>query len=113
MYTNNNNKMKNYMNIHGGITLDSRIVIFFRHRDIIDGNHITEGRYFLYSDDDGETWNGLLTSESWSAPELTDPQLGVWCTSQMFYNEDMNRYAIFGYGNQSINITCSDVDNVW
>lgn len=100
-------------NIHGGITRDGRIVIFFRHMDIIDGNHITEGRYFLYSDDDGETWNGPLTSESWSAPELPDPQFGVWGTSQMFYNEDISRYAILGYGNQSIYITYSEDGSVW
>jgi hypothetical protein len=100
-------------NIHGGVTEDGRIVIFFRHMDIVDGSNVTEGRYFLYSDDDGETWSGPHMPESWSTPENPDPRFGIWGTGQMFFNGDINRYMMLGYGAHLIYMTESEDGKSW
>jgi hypothetical protein len=67
-------------NIHGGVTKEGRIVLFFRS---FDGEE-TRGRYVIYSDDDGETWSDLQNAQ-WT-----------WGTGQMFYNEDIGKYAMLG-----------------
>ncbi len=100
-------------NIHGGITNDGRIVLFFRHMDIVDGRNVTAERLFMYSDDDGESWSGPHTSESWSDSELPDPRFGVWGTGPMFYNGDTNRYSMPGYGNHILYMTHSDDGSNW
>ncbi|WP_339713174.1 sialidase family protein [Cyclobacterium amurskyense] len=78
-------------NIHGGITKEGRIVAFFRR---FDGNQ-TEGRYFIYSDDNGITWTEPQQSKAWTDPELSNLE-GIWSTGQMFYNPDINQYAMVG-----------------
>ena len=78
-------------NIHGGITKDGRIVVFFRH---YDGKE-TEGRYFIYSDDNSETWTEPQISKAWSDPQVNNIP-GIWSTGQMFYNPDINKYVMFG-----------------
>jgi hypothetical protein len=79
-------------NIHGGVTEDGRIVVFFRHYD--GGN--TEGRYFIYSDDDGKTW-----SQSQKNPSMSDAEAlkmrGNMSTGQMFYNPDIGKYTMTGF----------------
>ncbi len=100
-------------NIHGGITREGRIVIFFRHLGQNGQGRFTEGRYFLYSDDDGQTWSGPHESESWSDPDLPDPRFGVWGTGQMFYNGDIDRYCMLGYGRHITFITCCRDGSSW
>ncbi|MFO7904873.1 MAG: sialidase family protein [Pirellulaceae bacterium] len=78
-------------NIHGGVTNDGRIVIFFRHYD----GRRTQGRYFLNSDDNGRTWSEPKVSEAWSDP-ATCPLKGIWSTGQMFYNPDVEKYMMMG-----------------
>ncbi|MEX0884507.1 MAG: sialidase family protein [Cyclobacteriaceae bacterium] len=78
-------------NIHGGITREGRIVTFFRR---FDGSK-TEGRYFIYSDDNGKSWTKPQKSQAWTDPELTNLD-GIWSTGQMFYNPDINQYAMLG-----------------
>ena len=71
-------------NIHGGVTNEGRIVVFFRK---YDGSE-TEGRYFIYSDDNGQTWSDLQTSNK---------LFGAQGTGQMFYNSDIDEYCIMQY----------------
>ena len=78
-------------NIHGGITDDGRVVVFFRR---FDGKE-TEGRYFIYSDDNGDTWTEPQVSGAWSYPAENNIP-GVWSTGQMFYNPDIKKYIMFG-----------------
>ena len=100
-------------NIHGGITNDGRIVLFFRHMDIVNGRNSTVERFFMYSDDDGESWSGPDRSGSWSAPGEPDPRFGVWGTGQMFYNEEVSRYSMPGYGNHILYMTQSEDGSNW
>ncbi len=79
-------------NVHGGVTRDGRIVVFFRHL-AKDGK--TEGRYFIYSDDSGKTWTEPQVSEAWTDPQQSGIP-GVWSTGQMFYNPDIERYMMLG-----------------
>jgi len=79
-------------NIHGGVTKDGRIVVFFRHYTE-DGR--TEGRYFIYSDDSGRTWTEPQVSQSWSDPQNSGIS-GIWSTGQMFFNPDIDRYMMLG-----------------
>ena len=78
-------------NIHGGITNEGRIVVFFRK---YDGKE-TEGRYFIYSDNNGITWTKPQVSGAWSDP-LDNNLQGVWSTGQMFYNPDIEKYIMLG-----------------
>jgi hypothetical protein len=78
-------------NIHGGVTKDGRIVTFFRR---YDGSK-TEGRYFIYSDDNGHTWSEPQISQAWFDPHVSNLK-GVWSTGQMFYNPDIDKYAMLG-----------------
>lgn len=78
-------------NIHGGVTRGGRIVTFFRR---FDGSK-TEGRYFIFSDDSGNTWFEPQRSEAWSDPMASGLE-GVWSTGQMFYNPDIDQYGMFG-----------------
>ncbi len=89
-------------NIHGGVTNDGRIVMFFR-RYIPDGR-ITEGRYFIYSDDNGETWSGLQTS---------GVIFGIPGTGQMFYNPDIRKYSTLEYLSGKNGILFSDDGSAW
>lgn len=50
-------------NIHGGITNEGRIVVFFR-RYNVGGSPTTVDLNFIYSDDDGETWSSRETIET-------------------------------------------------
>lgn len=79
-------------NIHGGITEEGRIVIFFRRYD----GHNTEGRYFIYSDDNGQTWSDLQVFEPLSDPEALEMR-GNMSTGRMFYNPDMEKYNMLGF----------------
>lgn len=83
-------------NIHGGVTQDGRIVLFFR-RYIPDAPEgiKTEGRYFMYSNDNGKSWSKPQESVAWTDPEEID-LWGVWSTGQMFYIPDINKYAMTG-----------------
>jgi hypothetical protein len=92
-------------NIHGGVTKDGRIVTFFRRYDLRD----TEGRYFIYSDDNGETWSDPQISKAWSDPQNSEIP-GVWSTGQMFYNPDIDKYVMLGCRNQ---ITFSKDGSSW
>ncbi len=92
-------------NIHGGITREGRIVTFFR-KYTPDGR-VTEGRYFIYSDDNGRTWSDPQRSEAWSDPLHPDSRFGVWGTGRMFYNDDIDRYLMLGYGRHINYITYS------
>ncbi len=71
-------------NIHGGVTREGRMVLFFRHYD----GRKTRDRFFMYSDDDGE---------SWSDPHQSDALLGIAGTGQMFYLPGEERYAQMQY----------------
>lgn len=75
-------------NIHGGVTNDGRIVVFFRRFD--DDTGITEGHYFIYSDNDGATWSNLNLMN-------TNGRTMVYGTGQMFYNPEIQKYCIAGY----------------
>ena len=79
-------------NIHGGVTKDGRIVVFFRQ---YDGSN-TEGRYFIYSDDQGLTWSEPQLNKIWSDPEALDMR-GNMSTGQMFYNPDIEKYSMLGF----------------
>ncbi len=68
-------------NIHGGVTNDGRIVVFFRQ---YDGN-ITHGRYMIYSEDNGQTWSDLQTSNAFR---------GRRGTGRMFFNPDIDKYCM-------------------
>lgn len=46
-------------NVHGGITSEGRIVMFFRRYDAVLQSHIDLD--FMYSDDDGATWTNRAT----------------------------------------------------
>ncbi len=94
-------------NIHGGVTREGRIVVFFRRYAPADRR--TEGRYFIYSDDNGRTWTEPQVSEAWSDPEASGIT-GVWSTSSMFYNPDIDRYAMLGCRGY---ITYSEDGSVW
>jgi hypothetical protein len=100
-------------NIHGGVTRDGRIVVFFRHLYQGNGERYTEGRYFIYSDDDGTTWSSPMKSTTWSDPDMPDKRFGVWGTGQMFYNEDSGRYSMLGYGRHVTYITYSYDGKSW
>ncbi len=89
-------------NIHGGVTKDGRIVLFFR-RYNPDGR-ITEGRYFIYSDDNGQTWSDRQTSV-----EI----YGVPGTGQMFYNPDISKYMIMQYIRGKNGILFSEDGSAW
>lgn len=89
-------------NIHGGVTREGRIVLFFR-RYIPDGQ-VTEGRYFIYSDDNGETWSDLQVSGVLG---------GIPGTGQMFYNPDTDKYCIMEYLRGRNNILFSDDGSAW
>lgn len=89
-------------NIHGGVTNDGRIVLFFR-RYNPDG-YITEGRYFIYSDDNGETWSDLQPS---------GVLFGIAGTGQMFYNPDIGKYSTMQYLRRKNGIIYSDDGSVW
>lgn len=78
-------------NIHGGVTKDGRIVVFFRRYDTRE----TEGRYFIFSDDKGKTWTDPQISKAWSDPALSNFS-GVWSTGQMFFNPDISKYIMPG-----------------
>lgn len=79
-------------NVHGGITKDGRIVAFFRK---YDGNR-TVGRYFMYSDDNGQTWSQPQINKFISDP-VTLKLNGVMSTGQMFYNPDIEKYTMLGF----------------
>ncbi len=87
-------------NIHGGVTNEGRIVVFFRRYD----PPRTEGRYFIYSDDNGQTWSDLQTSEA-----LT----GIAGTGQMFYNPDVEKYSILQYRRHRNDILFSKDGSSW
>ena len=92
-------------NIHGGVTKDGRIVVFFRKYD----GKVTEGRYFIYSDDMGLTWTTPQISKSWTYPD--DNNLaGVWSTGQMFHNPTINKYIMMGCERY---ITYSENGSLW
>ena len=78
-------------NIHGGITKEGRIVIFFRK---YDGQN-TEGRYIIYSDDNGKTWTEPSPNKIMSDPE-TLAMRGNMSTGRMFYNPDIGKYMMLG-----------------
>lgn len=100
-----NSKRYDDRNIHGGITKEGRLVTFFRR---YDGSK-TEARYFLYSDDNGKTWSEPQKSQAWSDPEISEVE-GIWSTGQMFYNPDIDRYAMLGCRR---NITFSQDGTSW
>lgn len=79
-------------NIHGGVTEEGRIVIFFRR---YDGSK-TEGRYFIYSDDNGETWSDLQLNNCMSSIEVIDMR-GNMSTGRMFFNPDIGKYTMLGF----------------
>ncbi|MEX0884633.1 MAG: sialidase family protein, partial [Cyclobacteriaceae bacterium] len=79
-------------NIHGGVTSNGRIVVFFRQ---YDGSN-TEGRYFIYSDDQGQTWSEPQINKLWSDPLAVDRR-GNMSTGQMFYNPDIKKYMMLGF----------------
>jgi len=83
-------------NIHGGVTEDGRIVVFFRRYipDAPEGSK-TEGRYFMYSNEEGKSWSDPQESSAWTDPEESNIR-GVWSTGQMFYIPDINKYAMPG-----------------
>jgi hypothetical protein len=78
-------------NIHGGVTNDGRIVIFFRRYD----GRETEGRYFIFSDDNGNTWTDPQISKAWTDPQVNNIP-GIWSTGQMFHNPDTDKYIMLG-----------------
>ncbi|MFP4620114.1 MAG: sialidase family protein [Bacteroidales bacterium] len=78
-------------NVHGGITKEGRIVVFFRKYD----GEETVARYFMYSDDNGQTWSEPQKSKAWSDPDSTDFR-GVWSTGRMFYIPETDKYAMPG-----------------
>jgi hypothetical protein len=92
-------------NVHGGVTKDGRIVLFFRK---YDGEN-TVARYFIYSDDEGQTWSKPQKSDAWSDPRETNFR-GVWSTGQMFYFPEKDQYAMLGCRRY---ITYSDEGTDW
>jgi len=80
-------------NIHGGVTRNGRIVTFFRR---YDGSE-TEGRYFIYSDDNGKTWSNLQVNKAMSDPEVRDLKRGNMSTGLMFYNPNIGKYIKLGW----------------
>ncbi len=78
-------------NIHGGVTKDGRIILFFRK---YDGKE-TENRYFMYSNDRGRTWSEPQRSSAWSDP-VSSKISGIWSTGQMFHNPDIDKYIMVG-----------------
>lgn len=74
-------------NIHGGVTRQGRMVVFFRHYDA--SKKRTAGLRHLHSEDDGATWSKPAESE-----QLT----GIAGTGQMFYLPGRERYGIMQYG---------------
>ena len=92
-------------NIHGGITKDGRIIIFFRKYDGRD----TEGRYFIFSGDNGKTWSEPQISNAWTNPQVSRIP-GIWSTGQMFYNPDIGKYTMLGCRG---NITYSSDGTSW
>ena len=87
-------------NVHGGTTNEGRIVVFFRSYD----GRTTRGRYFIYSDDNGQTWSDPQTSEA-----LT----GIAGTGQMFHNPDIGKYCILQYQRHRNDILYSDDGASW
>lgn len=79
-------------NIHGGVTQNGRIVTFFRK---YDGDK-TEGRYFIYSDDNGQTWSSPELHKAWNDPKAADMK-GNMATGKMFYNPDIKKYTMLGF----------------
>jgi len=79
-------------NIHGGITKDGRIVAFFRKY----GGNKTEGRYFIYSDDNGQTWSEPQINKFMSDSETIELS-GNMSTGQMFYDRDIEKYIMLGF----------------
>ena len=79
-------------NIHGGVTKEGRIVTFFRKYDGRD----TEGRYFIYSDDNGNTWTEPQLNKVMSDPEALEMR-GNMSTGQMFYNPEIKKYTMLGF----------------
>jgi len=80
-------------NLHGGVTREGRIVLFFRSLDVRTGK--TKARYFMVSDDNGRTWSEPQRSKAWSDPAATGIA-GVWSTGGMFYDPDVAKYAMLG-----------------
>lgn len=80
-------------NIHGGITNEGRIVLFFRRYDASSG--ITEGHYFIYSDDGGASWSDLKPMD------VSPKSVVIYGTGQMFYNPEIEKYCIVGYSTDS------------
>ncbi len=89
-------------NIHGGITNEGRIVTFFRHYTP-DGQK-TGGYWYIYSDDNGQTW---------SEPRSSGNLAGIQGTGQMFYNPDIDRYSIMQYIRHRNGILYSHDGSVW
>jgi len=87
-----NSRQYDDRNIHGGVTKDGRIVVFFRK---CDGSGVTQGRYYIYSDDMGDTWTEPQISRIWTYP-IDNNLPGVWSTGQMFYNPNINKYIMLG-----------------
>ena len=92
-------------NIHGGVTKDGRIVVFFRRYD----GKVTEGRYFIYSDDMGMTWTEPQISKQWTYSKNNNLP-GVWSTGQMFHNPSINKYIMMGCQRY---ITYSENGSLW
>ena len=89
-------------NIHGGITEEGRIVTFFRR--YIPDSRVTEGHYFICSDDNGKTWSDLQTS---------DVFFGIQGTGQMFSNPDIGKYCIMQYARHRNAILYSTDGREW
>jgi sialidase-1 len=89
-------------NIHGGVTKDGRVVLFFRRYD--PAGRTTEGLYFIFSDDNGQTWSDLQTSET---------MFGIAGTGQMFYNPDIGKYCTMEYLTNKTGILFSNDGSAW
>lgn len=92
-------------NVHGGITNNGRIVVFFRRFEV--STYTTEGNYFIYSDDNAVTWSTLNLLDVSPKKEI------VYGTGQMFYNPEINKYCIVGYINNYCEIRFSVDGSNW
>lgn len=92
-------------NIHGGITKNGRIVIFFRYYDA----SINKGldNFFIYSDDEGETWSDLNPIYETAGRSM------VYGTGQMFYNPEIQKYCVVGYAKWYVEMRFSDDGSNW